>query len=231
MIAALGSLVGRIVNSPSTCVSRTDKVRSSNNKFACPHCYSRSIQAMSWLKTQLWDLHDEVIDEANDADKNNTRLHRLVTILEAFGESRWPKALPILEKYTWMGIPLRVCLASFKAMSFIASHAPIRVCQRASSLVPPFFDFLCTIQVQEITIRVYSDASRNGEVRIAAFRAFMSTINCDSPPPTDTLRTIARSIHLEKDRQVQSAVYTHLKALEITKDPLLKCRYQPIMIT
>lgn len=189
MITALGSLVGRIVNSPSPCPSKTEK-------------------AMLWLQSQLWDLHENVIHESGDADKDNARLHRLVAILEALGRAHWPKALPILEKYTWVGVPLPACLASFKAMSYTASFAPIRV--------------------QETTMRVYNDASRNGEVRIAAFTTFMSTINCDSPSPADTLRKIVWSIHLEKDRHVQSAVYTHLKELETTKDPALKCRQRAV---
>lgn len=86
------------------------------------------------------------------------------------------------------------------------------------------------MQVQETSIRAFTDASRDGEVRIAAFITFMSTINCESPVPTDGLRTIVGSVHLERNQQVQTAVYTHLKALENITNPSLKCRYNQMLV-
>ena len=82
--------------------------------------------------------------------------------------------------------------------------------------------------MRDIVLPLFWDSSSEGDVRIAAFNTFMSTINCDSPWPTDDLETIANSVHSEKNSQVQSAVYTHLKELANTSDPSLKCRYEQI---
>lgn len=73
--------------------------------------------------------------ESHHSNKNEhtAQLHRMIGVLQALGQSRWPQALPVLERYISKGTPLPVSLASFKAMSLIALLAPLQASLRVRS--------------------------------------------------------------------------------------------------